>query len=106
METNHPAIPVRIVTNDCHAFVEININEQWVCLNLGGYDAKLDINDSNQPMPAASAAKFTAIPANDAPNDPIEHRPATTPEEQYLETWNKRVNVKSGVQHQAAFLSS
>ena len=44
-----PDIPVRIVNNDCHSFVEIYYQSQWINCNLGGYPSKLEVNDSLQP---------------------------------------------------------
>ncbi|STX52670.1 AAA domain (dynein-related subfamily) [Legionella busanensis] len=39
-------LPVRIVDNQCHAFVEVMLEGQWVRYDLGGYPAKLTITES------------------------------------------------------------
>ncbi|MBI2785083.1 MAG: hypothetical protein HYX60_01765, partial [Legionella longbeachae] len=41
----------RIVSNDCHAFVEVfyKEKEQWVRCDLGGYEAKLQIHQPHNP---------------------------------------------------------
>lgn len=49
MQTAHPEIPVRIVTNDCHAFAEIRIQGLWVACQLGGYSAELEIQETYAP---------------------------------------------------------
>ncbi|STX50350.1 AAA domain (dynein-related subfamily) [Legionella busanensis] len=49
MQEIHPEIPVRIVGNDCHNFVELYIQNQWVSFDLGGYPAKLTIKDTYKP---------------------------------------------------------
>lgn len=49
MEKKHPTIPVRIIWNACHAFAEININKQWIRVDLGGYACNLSINESRKP---------------------------------------------------------
>lgn len=50
----HPEIPVRIVENECHMFVEIQLDGIWQSIDLGGYPAKLTINTFNAPdNPAA-----------------------------------------------------
>lgn len=53
MELNHPELPVRIITNDCHAFAEVLYNKHWVQCDLGGYEATLNINKSYDPRPAS-----------------------------------------------------
>ncbi|WP_040535094.1 AAA family ATPase [Legionella drancourtii] len=49
MEKYYPEIPVRIITNQCHAFVEINLHHQWVAYDLGGYPVQLSVNESWTP---------------------------------------------------------
>lgn len=50
----HPEIPVRVVENECHMFVEIQLDGIWQSIDLGGYPAKLTINTFNAPdNPAA-----------------------------------------------------
>jgi hypothetical protein len=43
-----PGIPLRIIHNDCHAFVEVYIKDQWIRCNLGGYPAKLEILEATE----------------------------------------------------------
>ena len=45
-------IGVRFIGNQCHAFVEVRQNNQWVQFCLGGYDAKLETNNDAAPRPA------------------------------------------------------
>ena len=42
MAQKYPDLPIRIVENDCHMFVEIMVGAQWVHCDLGGYPAKLN----------------------------------------------------------------
>jgi hypothetical protein len=59
MSTMHPEMPVRIVTNDCHAFVEIQLNGAWVKADLGGYPAELKYakNPFDEKIESSSNAK-------------------------------------------------
>lgn len=45
MDRKHPELPTRIVNNDCHSFIEIRYKNQWLSCDLGGYPAKLVINE-------------------------------------------------------------
>ncbi|MFI4918408.1 MAG: hypothetical protein ACHP65_02515 [Legionellales bacterium] len=45
----HPGIPSRIITNDCHAFVEVHVNGYWHSCDLGGYDVVLHLNKNSAP---------------------------------------------------------
>jgi hypothetical protein len=45
MKKCFPKIPTRILSHDCHAFVEVLINNQWIKCDLGGYPVRLDIVD-------------------------------------------------------------
>lgn len=56
MQRLYPDVPTRIITNDCHAFAEIQINDQWVTCQLGGYEAKLTIQETNHPEKKAGEA--------------------------------------------------
>ncbi|QDQ38957.1 hypothetical protein E3226_000325 [Legionella geestiana] len=49
MEAHFAAIPVRIVVNDVHAFAEVCIDGYWLTLDFGGYQARLQIDDSHRP---------------------------------------------------------
>lgn len=49
LEEHYPDIPVRVITNGCHAYVEINVNGDWHSCDLGGYDAELKLHDNYQP---------------------------------------------------------
>ena len=46
---NQRGIPARIILNDCHAFVEVCIDEHWLTCDLGGYQVQLTIDESNKP---------------------------------------------------------
>lgn len=46
MMERFPEVPVRIITNDCHAFVEVLVQGSWHTMDLGGYPAELTINES------------------------------------------------------------
>jgi len=64
MSTKHPGMLVRIVTNDCHAFVELMNEGKWIQVDLGGYPAKLnygeDIFKENlSPKPDAPGVKVS-----------------------------------------------
>lgn len=57
MEKEHPELPVRIVSNGCHMFVEIKQNEHWILTDLGGYPAQLNIDEAHKPSNVALADK-------------------------------------------------
>lgn len=57
---NWPDISTRIVTNNCHAFVEIKHEGQWVKQDLGGYPAKLTIQDAPLPKPSVQQTQKPA----------------------------------------------
>lgn len=42
-------IPVRLITSDCHAFVEVFFQNQWNSLDLGGADGQLNITALPKP---------------------------------------------------------
>lgn len=44
MRRECPELPVRIINNDCHAFVEIKIGKTWSVFDLGGGPAELFID--------------------------------------------------------------
>lgn len=46
LENDFPDIPVRIITNQCHAFVELYIDNSWCTVDLGGYPAQLEVIES------------------------------------------------------------
>lgn len=51
MTDQYPGVPVRIISNGCHMFVEVQHAGQWVSCDLGGYPAKLTLDESNNPQP-------------------------------------------------------
>ena len=67
--------PVRVIDNGCHMFVEIKQEQSWIACDLGGYPAKLNIEDM-QPVRLASSTT----------------RPDVSPQqaafERCFETWN------------------
>jgi MoxR-like ATPase len=91
MQSLHSDIPVRIVNNDCHAFVELNIAGQWIACDLGGYPTELNIDDSNKPLPLASKSTAHKVPqqASQAESKKPPRIEAKLPEAQYFKTWGK-----------------
>lgn len=57
MEANHPEIQVRIVANDCHMFIEILQDSDWIRCDLGGYDAKMNITEFTPSLDGLDRAK-------------------------------------------------
>jgi hypothetical protein len=49
MKTHYPNIPVHIVNNKDHSFVELCYQEQWQTYDLGGYPNTKKINENNRP---------------------------------------------------------
>lgn len=50
MKTHHPEMDVRIIMNDCHAFVEIRSESSlWYRCDLGGYEAMIEIKEPYKP---------------------------------------------------------
>lgn len=73
MKEHYPNIPVRLISNGCHMFVEVQYEGQWVTCDLGGYPAKLTLDESNNPQLDHSAESVEQIRTPD--------RTATTEEE-------------------------
>jgi hypothetical protein len=46
MDEHHPEVPTRIVMNDVHAFVEIQMGEDWHSIDLGGYPARIAVENT------------------------------------------------------------
>lgn len=46
MKKHFPDLASRIINNDCHAFVEVYVKEQWIRCDLGGYPATLEITET------------------------------------------------------------
>lgn len=66
MQTRYPNVPVRMINNDCHSFVELQLEGTWQAYNLGGYAAKLNIKDSNDPSHTITHAREAlSLPTND-----------------------------------------
>lgn len=73
MQKQYPHIPVNIICNDTHAYVEIYYQNQWFACQLGGYPAKLTIDESAKPVfvtqttltqtPSPIKISPTAVPA-------------------------------------------
>lgn len=88
MAKEHPTVPVRIVDNDAHSFVEIQIEGQWLKRDLGGYPTKLSIDESLQPdfiteKPLETHLMVDAQPQVFHPDERIRDY------EKLLETWTK-----------------
>jgi hypothetical protein len=49
MTEYNPNIPVRLITNEVHAFAEVMIDDCWLRMDLGGYPADLLIEEQLQP---------------------------------------------------------
>ena len=81
MQHQHPEIPVRMIMNDCHAFIEIRINGSWRCIDLGGYPSQLTINE-----PISDDASKESMEDGASEDMSIDE---TLPFEKELETWNK-----------------
>ena len=95
----HPEMPVQIISNACHMFVEVQVGDQWHTCDLGGYEAALEINESNQPNQDADEPVVTRTRLQTALSRPSEDESKTEDEaeadittdfEQYLRefaTW-------------------
>lgn len=55
-----PYYQARIVDNDCHSYVEVNIQGAWVKCDLGGYPARLTIDDKNNPANPSTTPRITS----------------------------------------------
>jgi hypothetical protein len=53
MKQKLPQIPVRIVSNTCHMFVEVLHECHWITCDLGGYPAHLQVDNSSAPTATA-----------------------------------------------------
>ncbi|KTC76917.1 AAA family ATPase [Legionella brunensis] len=91
MEEKFPEIPVRIITNQCHAFAEIKINEQWLRCDLGGYPAALNINEGNNPHRKTGDAVISRVVMNE-----ISEQEKTFTKQ--LETWQKNKPAVTSLQ--------
>ncbi len=83
-ETAH--IPVRIINNSCHAYVELQYDNQWISFDLGAYPAKLIVNESQSPgfNPQQQSA-IVELPLTANPQ-PLAINPQYAA---YFETWKK-----------------
>lgn len=54
----YPQYQARIIDNICHSYVEINIEGKWHRFDLGGYPAKLKIDDRNDPTNPSTAPRL------------------------------------------------
>lgn len=86
----------RFVSNDCHAFVEIQEKEgaPWAAYNLGGYAADLKINQENMPKPLAEKPieKTSGFNITETILPKEKKLPALASSEEYdraFETWQK-----------------
>jgi hypothetical protein len=59
MQQKHPEMHVRIVTNHCHAFVEVNANGIYHGCDLGGYPIEVMIEENDK------AVSTTIVPSDD-----------------------------------------
>ncbi|MFC3909354.1 hypothetical protein ACFORL_09755 [Legionella dresdenensis] len=94
LNKQYPEIQTRIVDNDCHTYVETLHNGHWVAHDLGGYPAKLEIQDNlkHKPPPARQSTPDNPI---QAANDSPESAPSTAKTgsqarqwlERYFKTW-------------------
>lgn len=87
MNRNHPDMEVRLITNHCHAFVELKIEDQWEMACLGGHPAKLEVTeDRPKPLMASLTNQVSSILA---PSKSFN---------QLLQTWNRKT-VAIGLLH-------
>ena len=49
MQEKFPTVLVRMMVNSCHMQVEILVEDEWITCNLGGYPAKLNVQNTNNP---------------------------------------------------------
>ena len=77
MQQQHPEIPVRMILNDCHAFVELQINGYWTVIDLGGYPAQLTIHE---PTDGDTTEEADCMSTDE-----------TAPFEKELETWCRSI---------------
>ncbi|QDQ40400.1 hypothetical protein E3226_008360 [Legionella geestiana] len=99
-----PGIPVRIITNDVHAFAEVCIEGCWLKMDLGGYPANLRIEELQPPEaePATSPeAQETVIEARlDANGQEVSDKPPVPQSSVYeamLATWETNTPQESGL---------
>ncbi|WP_131793739.1 AAA family ATPase [Legionella geestiana] len=99
-----PGIPVRIITNDVHAFAEVCIEGCWLKMDLGGYPANLRIEEPRPPEaePAASReVQETVIEAHlDANGHEVSDKPPVPQSSVYeamLATWETNAPQESGL---------
>lgn len=90
-----PEIPIRVVTNDCHAFVEILQDNQWRSYDLGGYPAKQKINKALRP--SNEPAKDQSLPSIGYESDSFLSKPINP---RYI-TWDTATEFKSTADHLA-----
>lgn len=57
MQRHHPDVPVRIINNACHSFIEMKFNGSWTRYDLGGYEAKITVNERIKRQVAAVAVE-------------------------------------------------
>lgn len=69
-----PDIPVRVVTNDCHAYVEIYLENHWRKYDLGGYPANLKIAQPQETTQAKQKIKSENKPLASVQNEPLDPR--------------------------------
>ncbi len=89
MQHNHPDIPVRIINNECHSFIEIQLMGCWHFYNLGGYRAALNTLNPltneiiSTPRPLESSMNMIKrLPNNTSlciPPSPTEQQYVTSP---------------------------
>ncbi len=58
-EKKFPNIPVRVITNDCHAYVEVMQNGHWLQWDLGGYPSHLEVVE---PAKYQKSTEKSAVP--------------------------------------------
>ena len=79
MQTIYPETPVRVITNDCHSFAEVKINDAWVTCDLGGYRSNITINEApiNTSLLPGSTTLLTDSPIAELALDDV--KAADTP---------------------------
>ncbi len=69
-------IKTRYIENDCHAFVEVCLNNKWIRCDLGGYPAKLSVQEQMPGRPTVTVQTLRDMGSNKY--------------DQLMETWIKK----------------
>ena len=73
IKIKHPHVPVRIVSNDCHMYVEICQEGVWIQCDLGGYPAIVETHEQPHRL-----LELDTGPMESKPSEPMDCSPAPT----------------------------